>query len=453
MIKKALNQQQVIDRRNRWLKNQSTLIRIHSGQRQVLSDDHRFKVVVAGRRWGKTQCAKVAIIKASRNPKWLIWYVAPTYGMARQILWDELRSSFPAGLIVSINETRMSIRLINGTRIELKGADNPDTLRGVGVNFLVMDECQDIKQDTWTKVLRPTLAENRGRALFIGTPKQFNWLYEIYMLGQRDAVKLPDGTRGFSGFYVDRKGRKHRNTWRSWQFPTIMSPFIPKDEIEQARRDMTEKDFRQEFEASFETLSGRVYYTFDRVEHVGHYPFNPRLPIWVGQDFNIDPMSSVIMQVQPNGEVWIVDEIVLFGSNTQETADELAKRYYKYMGPQITIYPDPAGAGRGHQRGESDLDILRNAGFKRTKFKRKHPLVADRVNDVNAMFKNAEGQARMRINHTCKQTIDSLEKTIYKPNSREVDKSQGTEHAADALGYCINIEFSSRKFVPKGVSI
>lgn len=452
-MKRPLNHQQVIDRRNRWLKKQSTLIRIHSGQREVLSDPHRFRVVVAGRRWGKTQCAKVAIIKAAKNPGQLIWYVAPTYGMARSILWDELRDAFPLGLIASVNETRMSIRLVNGTRIELKGADKPDTLRGVGIHFLIMDECQDIKEDTWKKVLRPTLASTRGRALFIGTPKEFNWLYEIYMLGQRDVVRNLDGSRSYTGYYSDRKGKRHKNTWRSWQFPTIMSPFIPKDEIEQARRDMTEKDFRQEFEASFETMSGRVYYTFDRGTHVGDFPFNPRLPIWVGQDFNIDPMSSVILQPQPNGEIWIVDEIVLYGSNTQETADELAKRYFKQMGSQITIYPDPAGAGRGHQRGESDLDILRNAGFTRMKYKRKHPLVADRVNDVNAMFRNAEGQVRMKVNHICKKTIESLEKTIYKPNSREVDKTQGTEHAADALGYCINIECSSRKFVPKGMSI
>lgn len=438
--------QAVLDRRTQILKKGGTLLTVHKGQREVLNGARRFKVVVAGRRWGKTQCAKVSIVKASKVPNRLIWYVAPTYGMARSILWDELRDAFPKALVVSINETRMSIKLRNGTRIELKGADKPDTLRGVGIHFLVMDECQDIKEDTWKKVLRPTLASTRGEVLFIGTPKQFNWLYEIYMLGQRDVEVQPDGTKIRTGYYIDRKGRRHSNAWISWQFPTIMSPFIPKEEIDQARQDMTEKDFKQEFEASFETMSGRVYYCFDRAEHVGNFPFNPNLPIWIGQDFNIDPMSSVIMQPQPNGDVWIVDEIILFGSNSQETANELAKRYWKYMGAsQITVYPDPAGANRGHQRGESDLDILRAAGFKRMKYRRKHPLVADRVNDVNAMLKNAEGQVRMFIHHTCKHTIECFEKVIYKPGSREVDKTMNLEHPGDAVGYCMNIERNPRR--------
>lgn len=406
---------------------------LHRGQRQVFNDERRFKCVVAGRRWGKTQLSKLRILKRAVLPKQLIWYVAPTYGMARSILWDELKDSIPRAWIASINETRMTIRLINGTRIELKGADKPDTLRGVGIHLLIIDEAQDIKEDTWYKVLRPTLASTRGEALIIGTPKSFNWLYDVYMLGQRGDT------------YFDKvRGKTVTNVWKSWQFPTITSPFIPKSEIAAARADMDEKSFRQEFEASFETMSGRVYYSFDRKEHVGTYPFNPRLPIWVGQDFNIDPMSSVIMQPQPNGEVWIVDEIYLRGSNTQETADEISRRYFKHI-KNIILYPDPAGAQRSTKgRGESDLEILRDAGFKRMKAKRKHPAIADRVNAVNRMFKTADGQIKMRVNSGCRNTINAFEQTIYKAGTREIDKKMGVEHPADAVGYCIDIEFPVR---------
>lgn len=210
---------------------------LHKGQREVINDHRRFKVTVAGRRWGKTQCSKTAIIKRARIPRQLIWYVAPTYRMARGIMWQELLDAIPPALIARKHETLLIIRLVNGTQIELKGADKPDTLRGVGLHYLVMDEAQDIKHDTWTKVLRPTLASTRGDALFIGTPKAYNWLYEIYMLGQRGDT------------YVDKKGKRHINAWKSWQFPTITSPFIPKSEIEAARADMDEKSFRQEFEA------------------------------------------------------------------------------------------------------------------------------------------------------------------------------------------------------------
>lgn len=422
------------------MSDKNCIIKLHKGQREVFNDPRRFKVVVAGRRWGKTQLSKASIItKAMTSKKALIWYVAPTYRMAKTIMWPELMDSIPKKLIDRVNETLMTIRLVNGTRIELKGADKPDTLRGVGLDFLVIDEVQDIKEDTWKKVLRPTLANTGGNALFIGTPKSFNWLYDLYMDGQRKRyIKTKDGTV--------------RNQWKSWQFPTITSPFIPIEEIEAAKADMDEKSFKQEFEASFETMSGRVYYAFDRHKHVGNYKFNPKLPIWIGQDFNIDPMSSVIMQPQPNGEVWIVDELVIYGSNTQEVADELARKYYRYM-KQITFYPDPAGGNREHGRGESDIKILRDAGFKRHKYKKKHPPVADRVNSVNRLLMSADGRIRLRVDNSCRNVIKSLEQTIYKPNSRQVDKSAGLEHAADALGYCTDIEFPLRKVVITGVSV
>ncbi len=415
-------------------------LKLHKGQRLVINDHRRFKVVVAGRRWGKTQTAKTQLITAAAKPKQLVWYVAPTYRMARGIMWQELLDAIPKAWISRVNETLMIIRLWNGTRIELKGADKPDTLRGVGLHYLVIDEAQDIKSDTWIKILRPTLASTRGRATIIGTPKSFNWLYDLYVLGQRGDT------------YLDKKGKRHINTWKSWQFPTITSPFIPKEEIEAAKSDMDEKSFRQEFEASFETMSGRVYYAFDRKRHVGEYLFNPTLPIWMGQDFNIDPMSTAMMQPQANGEVWVVDELVMFGSNTQETADELGKRYYRHM-KQILFYPDPAGNQRSHGRGESDLDILREAGFTRQIYRKKHPKVSDRVNAVNRMLLSGDGVIRLRVDARCKHTITALEQTIYKPGTREVDKTMGIEHIADGLGYCIDINYPVRVINIGGLSL
>lgn len=203
---------------------------------------------------------------------------------------------------------------------------------------------------------------------------------------------------------------------------------------------------------SFETMSGRVYYPFDRNVHVQDCPFNPRLPIHIGMDFNIDPMSAIVMQEQPNGEIWVVDEAVLYGSNVQETADELARRYYKHMA-QITIYPDPAGNNRNHDRGETSLDILRDAGFSNILFKRKHPLVQDRVNTVNRLLRSADGEIVLKIDRSCRKFIESLEQTIYKEGTREVDKTKGTEHAADAFGYFADYRHPMRKALILGVSI
>lgn len=406
---------------------------LHPKQMEVYKADFRFKVVVAGRRWGKTQLAKTFIARYAKVRNRLIWYVAPSYRMAKQLMWPELLAALPRRWIKKTNETNLRIELINGAVIELKGADNPDSLRGVGIHFLVMDEVQDIDPKAWNTVLRPTLASTRGHVLFIGTPKAYNFLYQLYMNGQKERnIK--------------------RKVWKSWQFPTITSPFIPEEEIEAARADMDPKTFEQEFNASFETMSGRVYYTFDRKQHVGRYPFNPKLPIWIGQDFNIDPMSSVIMQPQENGDIWVVDEINLKSSNTQEAADEIERRYWRYKN-QIVMFPDPAGVQRQHARGESDLDILRDSGFKKLLYRRKHPPVADRVNAVNRMFKAADNSSRMFVDESCVETIQSLEQTIYKEGTREVDKAASTEHMADALGYCIEHQFPVRKVYVGGLSI
>lgn len=398
----------------------------------VFKSEARFRVVVAGRRWGKTALSRLLIITKAKVKKRKIWYVAPTYKMAKQIMWTDLLDAIPKRWVRKINETTLSITLVNGTRIELKGADKADSLRGVGVDFLVLDEFQDMSEETWTQVLRPTLADRGGHAIFIGTPKAYNYLYELYKKGQ-DPLAVA------------------RKQWESWQFPTITSPFIPLSEIESARNDMDEKSFKQEFEASFETMSGRVYYPFSRDEHVGDYQYNPKLPIWVGMDFNIDPMSTVIFQPQPDGSIWAVDEIVLFGSNTEEICEELERRYWRSLS-QIVVYPDPAGGQRQHARGETDLDILREKGFKRLKYRRKHPMVADRVNSVNRMLKAADGTIRLRINPACKHFINALEQTIYKKGSRDVDKTAGVEHSADAGGYCIELEFPVRKIDIGGMS-
>lgn len=413
---------------------------LHPRQMEVFKDKSRMKVVVAGRRWGKTQLSKVSIIKRAAKARQYIWYVAPTYRMAKQIMWTDLLESIPRAWIKRVNETTMTIRLVNGSVIELKGADKPDTLRGVGLHFLVLDEFQDMKVEVWSKVLRPTLASTGGHVLFIGTPKAFNHLYELYQLGQRGPTFLTD------------RGEEKVNHWASWQFPTITSPFIPEEEIEAARRDMDEKSFRQEFEASFEAMSGRVYYAFDRKDHVGDLAFNPKLPIWIGQDFNIDPMSSIILQPQPNGEVWAVDEIVLYGSNTMEACEEIERRYWRYL-KQITMYPDPAGGSRQHARGETDLDIMREKGLRRIKNRRAHPAVADRVNAVNKLLRAADGSIRLRVDRKCRNFINSLEQTLYKPGGRDIDKAASVEHITDAAGYCIEIEFPVRKIEIGGISI
>jgi len=408
-------------------------LKLHKGQAIVWRSLARFKVVVAGRRWGKTQLGRTEMIRAAALPRQLVWYVAPTYAMAKTIMWPELLDAIPRAWIRKTNETGLYILLKNRSIITLKGADKYDSLRGVGLNHVVLDEFQDMHPDTWKKALRPTLATTAGRATFIGTPKSFNYLHDVYQFGQNP--KLVAAKR-----------------WESWQFKSIDSPFVPASEIEQARQDMDERSFKQEFEASFETMGGRVYYPFDRSVHVGEYKFNKELPLWVGQDFNRDPMSAVVMQPQKNGEVWVIDEIVLPNSSTAEAVSELDRRHWRYKSV-TAIFPDPAGAYTQHARGETDLDIFRESGYRRIYHRRKHPPVADRVNCVNRMLRAADGSTRLRVDSGCQHLIDSLEQTIYKEGCREVDKKMGTEHSADALGYAIEFKYPLRKIIIAGISL
>ena len=188
-------------------------IALHKAQMEVFNDPTRFRVVAAGRRLGKSVLLKTELLRAASSSKQLVWYVAPTYKQAKQIMWVDLNETIPREYIKKTNETSLEITLVNGSRICLRGADKGDSLRGVGINFLAMDEMQDIRPDVWKVVLRPTLSSTRGRAIFVGSPKSRNILFELYELGQNEELQK-------------------KKVWKSWQFPTIMSPFIPASEIE-----------------------------------------------------------------------------------------------------------------------------------------------------------------------------------------------------------------------------
>lgn len=419
----------------------SSLLTVHRAQWEPFKSRKRFRVVVAGRRWGKTHWTCVELLLAARAaPKQRVWYVAPTYSMARQIAWEKLKEIIPLSWIaktsrgLAINESRLTIMLTNGSQISLKGADRPDSTRGVGVHFLVLDEFQDMKQELWTAI-RPTLSDTRGRCIFIGTPKSYNHLHEMYMRGQPNP----------------KTGKVHPQ-WDSWQFKTGDSPFIPPSELEHARNDMDPRTYRQEYEASFETMAGRVYYDFDRRLNVRRCPYDPSLPVWVGQDFNVDPMSTELIQIHGR-EVWVTGEMALRSSSTEDVCRELLDEYGWGLLDRATIYPDPAGQYRSSARGESDVQIFREWGFNRILFHRKHPSVRDRIAAVNRLICDAKGERRLFIDPSCTELIKCLEQLIYKTGTNEPDKSLGIEHAGDAIGYPLEYEFPIRKpFVAKGYS-
>jgi hypothetical protein len=392
---------------------------LSSPQQTIVDAPQRFKVVIAGRRFGKTHLSVRELCKAARMPDKEVWYVAPTYKQAKMIVFKKLRKKLQDLRWVSkINETNMSFELKNGSTISLKGADNYDSLRGVGLDFLVMDEFADIDPEAWFETLRPTLADKMGKALFIGTPKGMNWAKDLYDLAQ----EYPD-------------------EWASFQYTTEAGGQVPLAEIEAARRSLDARTFNQEFRATFETFSGRIFYAFDRKYNVK--PYTDPLPkeLHLGVDFNIDPMSAVI-GVKTGNVLHIIDEFKIYGSNTEELVEEVKTRY---PGHTIIAYPDPAGAQRKTSAGgKTDHTILRTAGFT-VKAPHAHNAVRDGINAVNAKLLSSSGFTTLFFDPKCKYAIECLEKQTYKEGTSIPDKDSGFDHMNDALRYMVDYLFPIRQ--------
>ena len=386
-------------------------------QKQVLECDKRFRVLITGRRFGKTFLAVTELAKFARYPKKKVWYVAPTYRMAKDIVWFELVDKLTKHKwIKKTNNSDLSILLRNGSQISLRGADNENSLRGVGLDFLVMDEFADVKEHAWYEVLRPTLSDKNGSALFCGTPRGYgNWSYNLFT--------------------------KEDNSWASFQFTTLDGGQVSANEIEQAKADLDERTFNQEYMASFVNYAGQIYYNFDRKENVIDKYEPKTAEIHIGMDFNIDPMSAVVTEIQGD-KIIIYDEIILYSSNTDEMVQEIKTRY---SGKHIFIYPDPASKQRKTSAGgTTDLSILKNAGFN-MRVRNNHPLIRDRINAVNTKLKNANGKRTLFIANNCKNVLKSIERQIYKEGTSVPDKDNNYDHMNDALGYLVEYLFPVRR--------
>ena len=379
-------------------------------QKLVAESPQRFRVVCAGRRWGKTHLALRELARFAAQPNQLCYYVSPSYRMSKNILWKKLKKKLTSiNWVKKINETELTLELVNGSTIALKGADNYDSLRGVGVNFLVMDEMADIAAEAWYEVLRPTLSDTQGHALIIGTPKGGNHFKDIY-----DSAKT-------------------RRDWISFQFTTLDGGNVPPEEIAQAGEDLDERTFRQEYLASFEQYSGVIAYAFGDHNVCGLNAYDQGEPIIIGLDFNVTPFSAAVMR-QTKWGLECFDEISIANSNTEEFIQEVKNRYPKST---VTCYPDPAGVQRRTSAsGQTDIKLLQNAGFK-VLYRQQHPAVKDRINAANSVFKQREGTQRFLVDQRCRNVIKSLRNYSYKENTQVPDKDSGYDHMFDALTYAI----------------
>lgn len=393
---------------------------LNKAQKVVVETDARFRIFVAGRRTGKTALSIRELARYARQPNKRVLYVCPTFQMARDIIWKDLQNKLrDLNWIAKTNESRLEIELINGSLIALKSGNDPDNLRGSGYDFVVFDECADLKPEVWYEVVRPALSAQKppGHALFCGTPKGFNWFKELYDLGK---TSDPD--------------------WFSHQATTLDGGNVPEKEIEDAKKDLDSRTFAQEYLASFETYSGIIAYNFHD-ENIKEYKEDIGDMILIGMDFNVDPMSAVVMVKTETG-LHAIDEINIFGSNTNEMCEEIRNRFPKQ---KVIVFPDPAGAQRKTSAsGKTDISILQNAGFG-VKYRQRHPAVKDRINALNSVLKNTQGERRFFVDPKCRQFIKSMRQHAYKEGTQIPDKGSGFDHIFDAGTYLIEFVYPVKK--------
>lgn len=381
---------------------------------KIFDDDSRFIVIPSGVRVGKTEQALRWLLRQAitcKEDTWDNWYVAPTYKDAKAIAWLRLLKLIPREIINKANNTDLAITFINGNRLQLKGADDPQALNmGISLNAAVLDEYGSMKAEVWDNV-RPRLANTNGRVLFTGTPKGRNHFYELW--------QNADSSEQFSAYPVVK---------------TIDSPWVPESEIELARSQMSPRMFRQEYEGTFESNDGLAYYTYTN-DNLSNVQYNSNEAVYVGLDFNVDPMTAVLCHLR-NGILEQFDELYLKNANTYIIADELKAKLGGAA--NVTIFPDSTGSARKTSSYDTDHDILRKSGFTVIANKNNPPQVL-RVANVNTVIRSHSGQIRYKVNPNCKYTIRDLQRVTLLSDGR-LDKTlekSGLVHITDALGYLI----------------
>ena len=322
-------------------------------QKEVWSDPTRFKVIAAGRRCGKSLYAAYRLlVEALQSDSGHIFYVAQTQGQARDVMWSVL-CDIGRPVIKTAHINNLQLKLINGATISLKGSDRPDTMRGVSLKFVVLDEYAGMKPTVWEEVLRPALADQKGSAVFIGTPTGRNHFWDLYQ---------------YANLSNDAD-------WKGWHLTSYDNPLLDPDEIEAAKKSMSSFAFRQEFLASFEAKDSALFkedwIKFRKEESDGPLPNHDYYIACdlagfeeVGRSTSksrLDETAIAIVGVSQNGD-WFVHDIVHGRWDLLETAGKIFSAVQKYKPRSVGI--EKGIAQQAVMSPLSDLQRRRNRYFR-----------------------------------------------------------------------------------------
>lgn len=399
-------------------------------QTKLIKSKARFKIVPAGRRSGKTERAKRHLIKTAWKLPGLYFVCAPTYKQVKKIYWDDLLLlTFSSQLAHKPNKTELIIYLDNGSQIHLMGLEDPTRFEGPAWDGGIIDEAAYLKEDVLNGSIFPALntfnpskPDYKAWAWIIGKPNGRNHYYYLY----QHAIASNDPE--FEGFH-----------WKS-------SVVLDKKTLEKAKRLMPARLYRQEYEATFETAEGLIYDEYSKDNHTD-VKLLPQEQICYFCDFNFSPMSHGIGFVR-DGNIYLVDEIILHGATAKHNAIEFIEKYKDHENKHILIYGDRSGKN-GEKHGlETEYTImerlLSNAGWKvEMRVQNANPAIKDRQNAVRAKICNTLGERSLFVNPDTAPWIDrALASVMVKEGSTflEDDKDE-YQHITTAIGYFVNYEW------------
>jgi hypothetical protein len=418
-----------------------TPLRPHHQQSQVWCSDARIIALDCGRRSGKTELMKRRAVRhlpiaIANCPHTRYGIGAPTHDQAKEIHWQDLLDLIPDYWILggkggpNVSYSTLSITCQFNTHqatIRVFGLDKPHRIEGGYFNGFCGDEWSDVRPGIFDRVIRPMLADYHGWAVLGGVPKR---------QGVGSAWYRSLCEKISRGEYPDAE-RYH------WPAADILDAA----EIQHARETLDPKDFREQYDACWETAGGGVFHCFDRAYNVRPCSYHGDKPIIVGCDFNVDPMAWVLGHRYENRLEWF-DEVWIKNTNTQAALNMLASRYDGHPGGW-QFYGDASSQSRHTSASQSDYaQILNDERFKRMgrtiHFPGKNPDVADRFAACNAMFCNAAGDRRMFADDCCRHLIEDLENRSYREGTREVADGKYQGHITDAMGYATHRLFPIR---------
>jgi len=408
-------------------------------QREIHEDNHRFRVVCAGRRSGKSVLSRQEVIRKaifldvekwkekwkgiSKVPKF--WIVSPTFRQGKEIHWTELKQDIPWQLVESKNEQELKIRLKNGTEIAIKGADNEENLRGSGLVGVILDEAAYLKPNIWTEIISPMLAETKGWALFISTPCGYNWFEKLFRRG-------------------DPKSKDYHKDWKSWHYSSYINPDA-REEADRAKETESEEFYRQEWLAEFTTTTGRIYKKFSRdINVIKPFQIDQSFKVIAGYDFPGGGKAAaayLLIAINPDGVWYIIDELYAVEKTSQWICGQILAMTEPYEslrpGEPVPKYCDPHVRQLVEDYAAWNVHLISARKETKTQMRSWIRHGIDLVRRL--LVKDARtGKPKLFVFNTCENTIREFETYSWKKNPDPTLNEPGVP--ADANNHCFTGE-------------